>query len=151
MINYDLENDFELDDGCTIVSVIDNGNYYGNWELDRDDLEQLAVNELGNELAGLNDEDRSDLICEELYNNMIQIARIKKSSLLGKALRAYSDDPETDFKLSGMRSMVELPDAYYTVHGCGYDLFNQDILKGESLEFYKWLQKYQANLYVSFM
>lgn len=153
MIKYDLENDFELEGNDVVAPVIDDDKYFGNWLLERDDMEQLATNELGNELNGLNDEDRSDLIYEEIYENMLQIGRISKTSLLGKTLKAYNDDPETAFKLSNMRSMVELPDAYYTVHGVSYDIFNQDILKGKSFEFYKWLQKEQnkVELTVSFM
>lgn len=151
MIKYDLENDMEYLDANTVVCDNDvmSGFGYRDLDLDMETIREMAEKECSDCLTGEDDED-SEMI-DETIDEMITIGRIRKNSLLGQCLRAYAKDPTTNYALSDMRSMVELSDAYYTVHGCGYDLFNQDILNGGSFEFYEWLQSHVTELYVSFM
>lgn len=151
MIKYDLENDMEYLDANTVVCDNDvmSGFGYRDLDLDMETIREMAKKECSDCLIGDYDEDTATV--DETIDGMITIGRIKKNSLLGQCLRAYAKDPTTNYALSNMRSVVELPDAYYTVHGCGYDIFNQDILNGGSFKFYEWLQDHKTKLYVSFM
>lgn len=150
MIEYDLENDMEYLDANTVVCDNDvvSGFGYRDYDLDMETIREMAEKECSDCLTSEDNEDIDAI--DEAIDEMITIGRIRKNSLLGQCLRAYAKDPTTNYALSDMRSMVELPDAYYTVHGCGYDIFNKDIFDG-SLDFYEWLQKQDTKLYVSFM
>lgn len=154
MITRDLTKDFELVDAQEVYDHLSAGYTYGSWLLDYDDIRELASNEIdGNE--GVTDDEYFDVINETL-DDMINIGRISKQSLLGQLLKLYSDDDSTSFNIRNMRSVVELSDAYYTVHGTGYAIFTDDIMGGseQALAFYTWLGKKsydKVGLYIPFM
>jgi hypothetical protein len=155
MITRDLTNDFELVDAQEVYDHLSAGYTYGSWLLDYDDIRELASNDAdGNE--GLTDDEYMDVINETL-DDMINIGRISKQSLLGQLLKLYSDDDSTSFNIRNMRSVVELSDAYYTVHGTGYAIFTDDIMGGneQAIAFYNWLGEKDYNrvveVYIPFM
>lgn len=155
MITRDLTNDFELVDAQAVYNHLSAGYTYGSWLLDYDGIRELASNGVDVN-GGLTDDEYTDAINEAL-DDMINIGRISKQSLLGQLLKLYSDDDTTSFNISNMRSVVELSDAYYTVHGTGYAIFTDDIMGGneQAIAFYSWLGKKDydrvVGLYVPFM
>lgn len=155
MITRDLTKDFEIVDAQEVYNHLSAGYTYGSWLLDYDDILELASNEADIDTE-LTDDEYTNAINEAL-EDMINIGRISKQSLLGQLLKLYSDDDSTSFNIRNMRSVVELSDAYYTVHGTGYAIFTDDIMGGseQAIAFYNWLGKKDYNrvveVYIPFM